>query len=180
MSDRYEYYTSGMDASWMIHGVNWSGQTFTPQIRHKITSVKIRICRTVWPGTLTVSIKATDGEGKPTGADLCSGTISANTLIVCGDSDYYEITLGAGCNLEVDTLYAIVVRALTGNGSNFVRWLKDSSYATYTRGVNVISDDSGVTWYPSANQDFMFEEWGEPPSVVHELIVTDGVALTDT
>ncbi len=158
-STKFEYYNTGDDNAFGIWGVHWLTQTFTPSVAHKITSVKLKIFREGSPGTLTVSIRATSG-GEPIGGDLCSGTIDGNGLTTDIAGAWYEITLGAGCDLDADTKYAIVARAPSGSDAgNAVNWRGDSSSPTYSGGAALYSDNSGVDW-SGYDVDRMFEEWG--------------------
>ena len=161
----YEYYNTGDDFSGYVRGANWSAQTFTPSVAHKITSVKLKLYRLGNPGTVTVSIKATDGSGHPTGTDLCSGTIDGNTLTPTSPGLWYEITLGAGYNLAANTKYAIVVRATAGSSGNEVEWRADSSSPAYASGNCELSTNSGSSWTRYTAYDYMFEEWGEVPDI---------------
>ncbi|MBA7585446.1 hypothetical protein ES708_27425 [subsurface metagenome] len=158
----YEYYNTGDDNEWHAYGVIWEAQTFTPVVAHKITSVKLYLLRTGSPGPVTVSIRATDGSGHPTGEDLCSGTTNGDTLPDTENGKWREIALGDGYNLEADTKYAIVIRALEGDSSNRVWWRLDYSDPTYERGCNESSNNSGETWNSFPAYDLMFEEWGQP------------------
>jgi hypothetical protein len=160
MATRYEYYNTNDDDQNSPYGVWWFAQTFTPTTAHKVTSVKLLLCRYGSPGTITVGIRATDGAGKPTGNDLCSGTINGNTLSEYPTNTWYEITLGAGYDLVASTKYAIVVRAPSGNSSNQLFWRCDVSSPTYAGGSYAGSGDSGSTWTLDTGTDFMFEEWG--------------------
>jgi len=156
----YEYYNTGDDGAWAVYGATWQAQTFTPTTAHKITSVKLKLYRLGSPGTITVSIRATDVDGHPTDADLCSGTTDGNTL---GGSpgEWREITLGDGYNLTQDIKYAIVVRAPSGTTTNYLGWRKVNT-GTYAGGWLEKSTNSGSTWSSAFSaQDFMFEDWGE-------------------
>lgn len=161
MADLFEYYNIGDDGSRNAFDNDWLAQTFTPAIAHKITSVKLLLQKDGNPRTLTVSIKATS-DGMPTGDDLCVGTTSGTTLPSWPSAAVWrEITLGAGANLNVDTKYAIVVRALDGDIANYAMWRLDSSSPTYTRGHSYTSTNSGSSWLQKTGEDFMFEDWGE-------------------
>lgn len=160
MATLYEYYNTGDIGSADIYGAVWRGQTFTPSTAHKITSVKLLLFRSGSPGTVTVSIRATDVNGHPTGADLCSGTTDGNTLPTASPYEWREITLGAGYDLVASTQYAIVVRATSGDASNILWWRVDSPSPTYAGGCSETSTDSGVTWESYTPWDFMFEDWG--------------------
>lgn len=161
MSTLYEYHNTGDTGYVCAFGKYWKGQTFTPSTAHKITSVKLLLYRKGSPGIITVSIRATDVDGLPTGGDLCSGTTDGNTLPTDSPYEWREITLGDGYNLEVDTKYAIVLRAPDGDNANYCGWRCDDVGTVYTRGNYVSTSNSGVSWTGYASTDCMFEEWGE-------------------
>ena len=172
MSTLYEYYNTGDNVGEQTYGAYWKAQTFTPTIAHKITSVKLMLYRTGSPGTITVSIRATNGSGHPTGSDLCSGTTNGNTLPTVIPWEWREITLGAGYTVVAGTKYAIVMRAIDGNTSNYAVWRGDSS-PTYTGGSFEYSANSGSSWTIYA-YDMMFENW----SVGVPAVTTDSAAMT--
>ena len=89
MATLYEYLNTGDNDSGSVYGAVWNSQSFTPTIAHIITSIKLLLYRIGSPGTLTVSIRATDGSGHPTGADLVSGTTDGATLTTTTDSDRF-------------------------------------------------------------------------------------------
>lgn len=156
-----EYYNAGDTTGVVIYGAtHWHAQTFTPSTAHKIISVKLKMYRDGSPGTITVSIKATDDDGHPTGDDLCSGTTNGNTLPTSPPYEWREITLGNGYDLDAGTKYAIVARALDGDGMNFVGWRCDTSSPTYAGGNNERSVDGGSSWTTFSEIDLMFEDWG--------------------
>ena len=162
MADLYEYYNTGRTDTTGFYGTEWRAQTFTPLVAHKITSVKLQLYRAGLPGEVTVGIRATNVSGHPTGGDLCFGTIDGDTLTESTNGAWYEITLGAGYNLDADTKYAIVVRAISGDGDNNLQWGQDDSSPTYTRGNFEYSNNSGGSWAATLTRDFLFEDWGEP------------------
>ena len=161
MAERYQYYNTNDDGAGRISRENWHGQTFTPAIAHKITSVKLKLYSDWTPGPVTVSIRATDAEGKPTGEDLCSGTIDGNALTHDELGEWYEITLGEGCVLDADKKYAIVVRVPDSGSYDYLFWRYDQTDPTYERGNRVYSATAGKLWTADTSRDFMFEEWGE-------------------
>ena len=157
----YEYYITGDDDGLGAGGTTWLAQTFTPAISHRITEVKLKVYRKGSPGTLTVGIRETDVGNKPTGDDLCSGTIDGDALTSSSPGEWVEITLGAGCILDASTQYAIVIRAPDGiAGFEVVKWRNDYTSPTYTGGALVWSNDSGSSWVIDTTKDFMFEECG--------------------
>jgi hypothetical protein len=175
----YEYYNTGDDDAYTFYGVNWMGQTFTPQTGHFITSVKLKLWRAGLPGSITVSIRATDSD-LPTGSDLCSGSIDGNAISNTTPGAWYEITLGDGAWLAAGVKYAIVVH-IGGDADNNLNW-RNVNAGAYAVGNLVYSQDSGATWYTQALPDLMFEEWGttyESIAVRQVKRLTDSVALID-
>ena len=168
MATLYESYITGDDGNIVPYGVYYRAQMFTPSVAHTITSVKLLLYRLTTPGTLTISIRATDGDGKPTGSDLCSGTTSGDTLPTASPYEWREITLGNGTLLLANIKYAIVAANPDGDGqSEAIYWRTDASSPTYTGGSLVSSSDSGVTWgAPDTTRDMMFYDYGDPPAAI--------------
>ena len=158
----YEHYNTGNDTVWGFFSQYWKAQTFTAESDHSVTSVKLKLYRTGSPGTIIVSINATDGSGHPTGTGLTSGTTDGDTLTTDTAGEWREIAL-TSYDLSKDTKYAIVVRALGGDMSNRVWWRLDQSTPTYDGGNLEHSADSGTSWTAHNDKDFMFEVWGERP-----------------
>ena len=155
----YEYYNAGDDIYTSIYDVAWVAQTFTVGgTGHTVTSVKLLMIRYGNPGTLTVGIRATS-SGQPTGEDLTSGTIDANTFTTDSAGLWYEITVTT-YNLVASTKYAIVCRVIGGSVSNYVKWRYDYTSPTYGGGNEEVSGNSGGTWTSESNYDMMFEVWG--------------------
>ena len=120
-----EFYNTGDDNYWDIFSSHWEAQTFTVgAAAHTITSVKLKLYRVGSPGTIIVSIKDTNGQGHPTGADLTSGTTNGNTLPTGSPYEWREITFTTEYVPSWNTKYAIVVRG--GTPSNNVMWRGDS------------------------------------------------------
>jgi hypothetical protein len=162
MPTLYENYITGDDDYLGMGIAIWGAQTFTPSVAHTITSVKLKLYKygTETVGTITVGIRAVDANGRPTGNDLCSGTMDGGVLT--NTATWYEITLGAGYNLSASIKYAIVVRAPNASWQYALQWRADWSSATYSGGCVEYSTNSGVDWTDYATQDLMFEEWGDP------------------
>jgi len=155
----YEHYNTWDNNSAPFHSANWLAQTFTAESDHSVTSVKLKLYRAGSPGTVTVSIRATDGSGHPTVPDLTSGTIDGSTVTNVSPGLWYEIAL-TSYDLTKDTKYAIVVRAPSGNTTNYLRWRFYESVPPYAGGNRENSSNSGSTWISELGKDFMFEVWG--------------------
>ncbi|MBA7648963.1 hypothetical protein ES703_56755 [subsurface metagenome] len=161
---KYESYEEGDNTAYYIYGATWKAQTFTPTQAHTIVSVKLKLYRKGSPGLVYVGIKAIDGAGKPTGDDLCSGTIDGNPLTTNTAGQWYEIELGSGYPLAAETEYAIVVHIIGGNADNALYWRMDTT-GTYPRGVYEHSGDYGVTWTITTSRDYMFQEFGKEAGI---------------
>jgi len=165
----YEYWNTGgdSDSTW-IYGSNWTYQTFTTNttdIPHSITSIKLSMMRVGSPGDVTVSVRRTSNCTAlscycwPTGADLVTATLDGDAF---GTSyTWHEFEVDDFKCFSENTTYAIVVRAIGGDTSNYVLWEMDSG-GGYTGGNAGDSADSGVTWDEDCPADFLFEIWGEP------------------
>jgi hypothetical protein len=157
----YEYYNTGDDSSVSVWGVQWFAQSFTVgSSPHTVAQVKLMLWRTGSPGTITVSIRATDANGYPTGSDLTVGTLDGNSLTTSSSGAWYTITFSQEITLSANTKYAIVVRAPSATSGNYVNWRLDSTSPTYAGGTYMVSGDSGASWSAPYNYDFMFEVWG--------------------
>jgi hypothetical protein len=156
----YEYYNTGDAASSNVYGDYWLAQTFTVGATgHTVTSVKLKLYRVGSPGTVTVSIRATNVNGHPTGSDLTSGSIDGNSLTTDSTGAWYEIGL-VPYLLSPNTKYGIVVRAPSGNSGNAGKWRYNSSSLTYSGGNYEESGNGGVLWSAIPLSDCMFEVWG--------------------
>lgn len=172
MPTLYENYNTGDTGRNIFKAAEWGAQTFTPTIRHIITSVKLLIYRAGSPGLITVGIYATDGSGHPKELALASGTINGNTLGTDTAGAWVEITLGAGTTLDAGTKYAIVIDARSGSTNNELRWRYDGTSPTYAGGSREYSTDSGDSWVTDTTQDYMFEDWGNlPPAGFSKAII---------
>jgi hypothetical protein len=161
MTQLFEYYNISDPALAACHDDFWQAETFTPRVNHTVTELKLRTYRLGSPGTITASIKATAVGGAPDGADIASGTTDGDTLTTEYAGEERAISLGAGVALTAGTKYAIVVRALTGDANNYMRW-RHSGTKVYPRGSHWFSSDGGVTWEEDTTRDMMFEEYGTP------------------
>lgn len=157
MSTLFERNESSMVDYVEFTNTSWQAQTFTigatgQDITHKLTSLTLLLHKDGSPGTITVSIRATDGEGKPTGADLSTGTTDGNTLIY--EPSWREISMSP-YTLQAGTKYAIVIRASAPMGCFVV------SGDEYAGGFIYSSNNSGSTWYVINYTDGIFREYGD-------------------
>lgn len=163
MATLYEYYNTGDDTYYGVYSDIWAAQTFTVGgTAHHVNSIKLKVFKigTVTSNNLTVSIRATDVNGHPTGADLTSGSVS-KTSLPADPGNWKEILL-TDYTLSASTKYAIVIRQTgTGSGSRYIGWRIDTSTGYAGQDLET-STDSGATWSSNAAVDGMFEVWYEP------------------
>lgn len=160
-AQKYEEYAVDDDEAVELYGNIWGAQTFTTGTEaHSVTSVRLLLYREGSPGTVTVSIRKTTATD-PSGVDLTFGTLNGNnfTDAVAGVWYAFDVT---PYSLEASTMYAIVVRATAGNVTNSVWWNSDGTAGAEPNGQEETSANGGTTWTGDADDDFMFEIWGEP------------------
>ena len=133
----------------------WLAQTFTPANAHSIIQIDLLLFRVSNPGTATVSIRATDGSGLPTGADLTSGTLDVSAITTDTNGLWYSFSVTSYA-LTASVKYAIVLRP-SNAPPNYLRW-RDMS-GGYTGGNWCYSANSGSSWSQDANYDFTFKEY---------------------
>ena len=177
--------TTSTPGSYGVIGDNWRAMTFTPQTQHTISSVKLVAWRgNNSPGTITVSIRATDGSGHPTGSDLAIGTFNGASILVYTTGSpadittyWFETTFNTGYSLAASTKYAIVVRVTSADNTLYV----GKSNTSYANGNDEWSDDAGASWNTTADPDWFFEDWGDlaAPTVTTQ-VVKDVVGVTAT
>lgn len=158
----YEYYNITDEALARLWGDFWQGQSFTPGEAHTIKMVKLKMYRHGLPGTITASIRKTNSGDLPTGDDLCSAEMDGNALPTTYSGKWLVFDVDPGWLLDKDIKYCIVVRALTGDVDNYVRWLYQRP-PTYPPGEHLFSSNAGVDVEKDNTRDMKFEEWGDPP-----------------
>lgn len=149
-----EHNNTGDNNYTVIGTTAWRGQTFVAAAAYDAIAVKLLMYRIGTPGTITLSIRATDLDGKPTGSDLASGTFDGDTITDDEAGEWVTFLLGP-LSLELGVKYAIVVRVA---GSSCRIRISGNLYAD---GSVFFSTNSGSTWSAIATQDMMFEVYSE-------------------
>jgi len=166
MSELYESFTGG-NFSNDFKDTKWYGMTFTPQASHVLTSVKLYWYRVGSPGTVYVSLRATDGT-YPITPDLDLTSMSSSLITTSSPGTWYEMAYTGGITLNQDTMYAFVMRC-SGNSSNFLQYRFQYVSGTYARGRLWYSPSSGVngSWTNEGgqNSDGNFMEYGDLPGL---------------
>ncbi len=147
-------------------------QTFTTGSSYTLSSVTLKLRRISGdlPGTVTVSIRATDGSGLPIGSDLCVGTTDGNTILnnpaSLSLSTERNIKFDIPITLDASTKYAICLR--TSNAPDKLFWIGNST-GGYSGGNYLNSAYRGEegTWNDYPGIDFWFKTYsvnGTPPN----------------
>lgn len=131
------------DNVYNVHGANWYGQTFIAT-KNKISDIFLDIDKEGTPtGNFVASIYAVDGSNNPTGAPLWSDAIVANSIGIANRGQYIRFL--PNLSVTIGTTYAIVVNVVSGDGSNYIRWRRNSA-GGYANGTSKTSSNSGSTW----------------------------------
>lgn len=148
----------------VFYGAYWRAQTFQPAQTHTITSIQLALLnRGNTSGQVVVSIRATDANGMPTGADLATGSTQVSSITTSwSPAAWYTFDLGAGCVVEQGKTYAIIWRA--PSATSMFYWMNMSSI--YAKG-RVMSSTGGTSWSNLSVWDAGFRESGvtgtQPP-----------------
>lgn len=153
MEQKYESYEEPQNTTASLRdGYSW-GQTFTPQVAHRITSVRLYMFKVGNPPDQTVHISATSA-GKPSGPDLAVGTITA--AMVETSFGWVEIPLDEGADLDADAMYAMYFSSCPGDMDNQMLWGLDNEVLGYLRGHGLFHPE----WTIREDREFLFQEWG--------------------
>lgn len=147
---------------------HWGAQSFTPQITHNITSVKLRCYQTdaTSLGATLLSIKAVDGDGKPTGDDLALKSLTKDFGTTPGalhEWVFDTFAVGGACLLVASEQYVIVLRAPNTPVNKSILVGRRYTSPAYAGGVMIDSTNSGAAWTLLA-QDMTFFEYGLVPA----------------
>jgi len=156
-------YTIGdNDVFWVDSFNAWRAQTFVATSDYILSSVELKISKTGDLGgheitnatSLTISIRATDEEGKPVGDDLSTGIMSLEGLSGVewrkADLTPYDLTSGVK--------YAIVIR--TTNEGEYAYLRLDKTDPIYEEGCAFDGPYGGDSWIALGGWDLMFKVYG--------------------
>ena len=171
----YEALSSGDNAYGWSSATRWEAQSFTTVGGHFATSVRLKmfILSGDTPGRVTVSIRATDGSGYPTGSDMASGIADGDTFTTSMTGEWREFVFNKPCLLAAATKYTLVIRS--ENATDFAN-IKLVTTGGYSGGNRNLSMDTGVTWTPLTS-DMLFEVYGVPPRLYEHYTTGDNTTL---
>ncbi|MHC4464521.1 MAG: hypothetical protein ACYS30_24290, partial [Planctomycetota bacterium] len=143
-----------------IDDENWGGQTFIPSEDYTLYSLAIPLFRGAGdtPGAMTVDIYAVDGNNKPTGSALATGTILAATIDALPTSvasaTWTEVSLTTPYDVTASTTYAIVAHCDDAGAGETAHWVSNTSARTDIYGS--YSSDTGSSWTIFATNGNMY------------------------
>lgn len=112
-------------------------------LHQRLKSIQIHGTKVGSPtGSLTLSLYAVDGSGKPTGSALSTGSITYASL---GGSGYYEITMSA-YDMVPGTQYIFVIDPGSGVSGSAYFDIDYHGTSQISDGKLWFSTDSGSTW----------------------------------
>lgn len=129
-------------------------QSFTPGTAHKVHQFRFKCLRIGASGVATISLYATDANGKPTGTALATCTVAQADISTAAFG-----WIGGELSTAYETVSNKLIVVLHSAASGL--WCRYQSVGQYSSGQAWSSTD-GVTWTSYAPYDFVFEEWGEP------------------
>ena len=175
MATRREYQGTSNANNSLPSSTFWASQTWTTTTgAYSVTGVKLWLSRAgAFTGTITISLRATDGSNKPTGADLATMSFDGSTLTTSSSGDGVTRNFDTPYELSASTVYAFVFRT---SGPGLPRYRRMAANP-YGNGAIHTSTDSGSTWGDASSQDFKFEIWGDdlsnPPTKAENPLPTD-------
>jgi len=178
----YESYTTNDDTDNTVSSGNWFAQTFTVGNTGTNENFWVNGCEIfssevgTATGVIVASIRAVDGNNKPTGIDLAYGSVAT---AISSTDHFHRITFSRPTLLLASTQYALVIRE--AGSDNFI-WRSDNSTPTYTGGSVNTSTDSGASWDAvSTTKDFLFKILGDtrPPLTFSREALDAGTQLIE-
>lgn len=152
-----------------VYGVIWEGQTITiPSGVTRIDQIDLHLSLTGSPtGSYTVFLRATDGSGNPTGADLATASLATSAMAA-------GLNRFSGFNLSVTpgAKYHVGLRNPSADVANHYAWSCQNT-DVYSGGSRFDSADSGGAWAAVSGQDFRF-------IIYYNSAAGSDVFLTDT
>jgi len=164
----YERYTPFPDERITFWAEFWIAQTFTigntgPNESFELSRVELMLYQVDASSPVALKIRATDGEGKPTGGDISRGWTPSGTLPVWPNHVWRSIDMSQ-VTLLPDTQYALIMLKAVGDAEHYVEVGDEYPNPTYTGGHVWDSEDSGFNWSPFAKFDLFFKIFGRKPA----------------
>jgi hypothetical protein len=124
----------------------WLAQSFIAPFAYSIGGAVLHLSKSGSTiGAVTVSLRAADSSGLPTGSDLASGTFNGTTVLTGTPAEITTqfsppVALTSGGN------YAILVSAPSASGGAAVQWWGEFTSTAPSTQTAQTSGDSGASW----------------------------------
>jgi len=189
---KYERFDELMWTEHDVQGDAYVGQSFKightgTNAAHYLTSITIKAYREGTPGTITCGVYACDGVGKPTGAQLTTGSFNANAITESTDGENISIPL-LPVALAAATQYCfyLVSAKSTPNilqvkstdnanaGAKAPAPTQTGPYApgAVTTGSMLTSEDAAVSWTTTVTETIYFIEYGDAIVFPQEVFIS--------
>lgn len=187
----YEYLQTAAvsDNSTYIYSANQVAMQFTSNanISHTVEEIRIKVRKNSGgtPGDVKVALHTASGGVPDDQSPIAYGIIdgdSFSTIFDWWSIPFTSSTEGGIPSLEVDTEYAIVVSAPSGDASNYIEWELDST-APLSGADSSHSTNGGTTWVADG-EDALFQIRGTPliqiiSAGVFQNYITNSLTNTD-
>ncbi len=153
-----DYYITNDDNKVAVTEGYPAGQTFTTSTDYTVSAVSLKLYRSGYPGTVTVSIQSTSG-GLPTGTVLAYGMINGNDITESTSGAWYMVNFITPVALTSGTVYAIVASV---ESTQTVYWKVDASSPGYTDGDSLsygFQDSNAVLIEDISQSDTVMRKW---------------------
>jgi len=153
------------DSGSNVYGDLWRGQNFTIGTTSEdgdfaLASIALYLYRVGTPGLITLDLTAVDGDGKPTGAVLSTGTTNGSTLTTDTGGELRTIEMSA-YTLKASTKYAFYIKIVGGDVvTKKVVIMIETGDNIYTGGDFLYTTDAGSSWVIGAGADAYFDIQG--------------------
>jgi hypothetical protein len=156
-------YNKGDDTNLDYGRHHWLAQTFPLLAEHALFRLRVKSWTTSGGEFYHYALRNTDGEGKPTGADIVHTTLSPINESFYSPGKWKRFDFMSFPKLPAGT-YAVILSVPSTPQTWNYKARADSTAPTYLMGKAWKSTDSGVTWTEIPTTDLMFEVWGwQPP-----------------
>lgn len=151
------------DANHNLRGIKIAGQTFHPTYDHILEWIDLDLRLGSFMTSISICIYFANGSHEPFG-----DVLSRDRFIV--DKPWNAMAMNRVRHsmqpylLTEGEYYAIVVRATIPLFEPDVLWRYKTAPSSYPAGHRIWSNDSGSNWTHEWDEDFIFGEFGTPPS----------------
>ncbi len=155
--------TSGSDPK--VEGSTLQAQLFTPQTGESATTgIAVKLYRTGADlGPVTVSLNTTTSS-HPNNGVVNGNSWTFDAGFITSTPTVYIFPTSPNTNLTVGTVYAIVMQYPTGDSSNYISWVYDTS-GVYLSGNPQTSTNGGSSWVGNPGANYFAQLIADPSTL---------------